>query len=391
MNLLNYIKNEKINNFNHLKETLESDAFKLKIKEDNDFPNLFLVHTQESCDFNNKIVRECNGIIMDKITLGIVCYSFNKCKEDTSFDTELNQNELYIEDALEGTLVRLFYYNNTWYLSTKKCINAATSKWLSQKNFLELFQESLIILNKVNIYNNLNITNCYSFILAHPENNIVVNYQAPTLFHIGTRNMQTLEEMYEDIGIQLPPRSLIPLNEIPHFLENIKNDISVMREGIIFIDKQYNRQKYRSTIYNNLRNLWGNTNNRFYRYLELRKDQALLSLYLSNFQRDMPIFSEYEKTIYLLGKEILSHYILKYIEKRDIKNPYYFAKFLYKIHGDFLNTRYQTNIDKILIELYNLEPKKLYFIYKHHCEAKIKENKDLNTTPVTEIMMEDNS
>jgi hypothetical protein len=389
MNLLNYIKNEKFTNFNDLKVVLESDTFKLKIKEDTEFPNLFLVHTQESCDFNNKIVRECNGIIMDKNTLGIVCYSFDKCKEDETFDTELNINELYIEDALEGTLVRLFYYNNTWYLSTKKCINAANSKWLSQKNFLELFQESLILLNKVNIYNNLNTSNCYSFILAHPENNIVVNYTSPTLFHIGTRNLQNLEEIYEDIGIQLPSRTLIPMNEITPFIENIKNDISVMREGFIFIDKKYNRQKYRSAIYNNLRNLWGNTNNRFFRYLELRKDPIQLSIYISNFQRDIPVFAEYEKTIYLLGKDILNHYILKYVEKKDIKNPYYFAKLLYKIHGDFLNTRYQTNIDKILVELYNLEPKKLYFIYKHHSVAKVKENNDELNIQSTETMTVD--
>jgi hypothetical protein len=115
-----------------------------------------------------------------------------------------------------------------------------------------------------------------------------------------------------------------------------------------------------------LRELWGNTNNRFYRYLELRKNVDSLNNYLNYFESDRNIFIEYEKNINCLAKDILSHYILKYVEKGNIKNPYYLGKFLYKIHGDYMKTHVQTNINKILLELYELEPKKLCFMYNHH-------------------------
>ena len=45
----------------------------------------------------------------------------------------------------------------------------------------------------------------------------------------------------------------------------------------VFIDKNYNRHKIRTPIFNKARELWGNTNNRFQRYLELRKDVNLFN------------------------------------------------------------------------------------------------------------------
>ena len=78
MELLNFI-NINTYNFDSLKQVLESDLYNLKIKEDADYPDLFLIHTQENSNYNSVLVRECNGIILDKNTLKIVCYSFNKC------------------------------------------------------------------------------------------------------------------------------------------------------------------------------------------------------------------------------------------------------------------------------------------------------------------------
>jgi hypothetical protein len=79
MELYNFINNNNINNFESLKSVLESELFNLKIKEDIEYPSLFLIHTLDNSIFSNKIVNECNGIILDKNTLKIVCYTFNTC------------------------------------------------------------------------------------------------------------------------------------------------------------------------------------------------------------------------------------------------------------------------------------------------------------------------
>jgi predicted RNA-binding protein associated with RNAse of E/G family len=109
MEIYKFIETEKINNFESLKLKLEEKPYNLKLKEDVNFPNLFLIHSQETSDFSIPLVNECNGIILEKNTFKIICYTFNKSSDIMQFDPKLNLNELYVEYALEGTLIRLFY------------------------------------------------------------------------------------------------------------------------------------------------------------------------------------------------------------------------------------------------------------------------------------------
>ena len=354
MELLNFINNNSYN-FDSLKQVLESELFNLKIKEDADYPDIFLIHTQENSNFNSVIVRECNGIILEKNTFKIVCYSFNKCLEDDSLDPSLDINNLYIENANEGTLVRLFYYKNTWLVSTKKCINAAKSKWLSNKNFLELFQDCI---QGLNFESNLKTDNCYSFMLYHPENRMVVNYLAPTLEHISTRDLISMKEIDEYIGICKQTRQKI---DIVNF-NDLKSMNILDKEGFILIDTSFNRQKVKTNIYKHMRTLWGNTNNRFYRYLELRKDQFLLTEYFTYFNHEKLQCIRYETKIADLANKILVAYIDRHISKNSFKVPYYFHKIIYKLHGDFMKDKVKTDYNKIMLTLLEMEPRKVCFI-----------------------------
>ena len=55
--------------------------------------------------------------------------------------THLTQYHIY--DAYEGCLLRLFNFNNKWFLSTHKKINAFRSKWSSKDSFGLMFQNAL--------------------------------------------------------------------------------------------------------------------------------------------------------------------------------------------------------------------------------------------------------
>lgn len=367
MEFYKFIQEQQINNFDNLKLILENSPFNLKIKDDINFPNLFLIHNQENSDFSLKLVKECNGIIVEKDTFKIVCYTFNKCSDNTSFDETLDLDNLYSEVALEGTLVRLFYYNNKWNLSTKKCIDASKSKWISNKNFLELFNECL---NGYNIESYLHQQYCYSFILAHPENNIVINYQACTLFHISTRDMTSLVEVDQFIGINKTDKKKVDKTDLPVIFGQILNDSNLLYEGCIFIDHNYNRYKVRTPHFLKVRSLWGNTNNRFFRYLELRKDLNMLNEYLSYYPRDRDIFMIYEGKVSELANDILLYYMGKHVHKNITVVPFYFAKIIYKLHGDFFKLKVRTDYNKVMLLLYELEAKKVCFMVNHNDKSK---------------------
>ena len=359
MELLNFIKDKNINDFATLKKILESTPYNLKIKEDIDYPNLFLIHVKTDSDFSLKIVNECNGIIMDKNNFKIVCYSFDKCSDLSDLDPKLDKNNLFYEFSFEGSLIRAFYYENKWVYSTKKCIDASKSYWISNKNFKELFMECV---GSNYIFDNLNKNNCYSFIIIHPENNIVAKCTAPSIFHISTRDMTTLKEIEDNIYIYKLNKIKIEEDTLPSFMLNILNDTNLDFEGFIFIDAHYNRWKLKKPFFNKIRNLWGNSNNRFYRYLELRKDTNLLQEYLNFFSHDKDLFVEYEVKINSFANVLLTSYIEKHITKINSNLPFYFVRIIYQLHGDYLKDRIVTNHDKVMLKLLSLDANKLCFI-----------------------------
>ena len=361
MDLKQFIYNNNLTDFNKFKNIIESTPYFLKIKEDINFPNIFLIHTTENSDLNYKLVRECNGIIIEKNTYKILCYTFDKCYED--LNENFDYDNLYIESCIEGTLIRLYFYNNKWMVSTKRCIDATKSKWLSDKNFFELFLEC----TNINLMETLNKNHCYSFVLAHPENSIVVKYNIPILFHISTRNLETLNEVLVnvDIGCQYLMKSFLNKNNLNEFKNSILIDESLNDEGYIMIDKNYNRCKIKKPYFCKVRELWGNTNNRFIRYLELRKDDTLLANYLYFFGQDKQKFIDYEIIVRNLCTDIYTLYHEKHIKKNNVNIPYYYSQFIYKLHGNYLKDKVLVNYYKVMKELFDLKPNKISFMIQH--------------------------
>jgi len=384
MELTNFIQKNNITNFKSLKSILENDPYNLKIKEDNTLQTLCLIHNQDKSDFNNKIVNECNGIILDKNTLKIICYTFDKCCEETNLPNNLDTNQLFMEYSIEGSLIRLYNYDDKWMLSTKRCIDASKSKWLSNKNFIELFYECL---GEINLDESIDPKYCYSFIISHPENNIISKKVFPTLYHVSTRDMDTLKEVTLNIGVPLLQRNSVS-NNTQEFIQDLilemSNDTSNFYEGYMFIDTNYNRWKLQKPYFKKLRNLWGNNNNRFFRYLELRNNINLLQEYLGYFQADKDDFLKYESDINNFAQIILEYYSRKHITKSDKNVPFYFSKLIYKLHGDYFKTRIKTDHNKIMFVLLELDPKQICFMMNKHKEAseKVIEVVEYDTTYV---------
>ena len=111
----------------------------------------------------------------------IVCYTFDKCLEEDNLNENLIDTDIITQPIYEGTLVRLYCYNNEWHISTKKMIDAHKATWISDKSFGEMFDE-LFDKNSLIKYN----TNyCYSFLMGHKENNIL-KIENNYILHINT-------------------------------------------------------------------------------------------------------------------------------------------------------------------------------------------------------------
>lgn len=366
METTQFIYKNKIGSIEELKKVFENKPYNLKIKEDAATTNLFVIYNTDKSDFNLKIVNECNGLILDKNTLKIVCYTFDKCSNSLEIPNIFDFNNLYIENAIEGTLVRLYYTNDNWLLSTKKCVDSSKASWISDKSFHQMFNECLNISTNIIGQDKLNKNYCYSFIIVHPDNNIVVKYQFPVLYHISTRDMVSFEEIDLDIGIQKMMRTKVEPEQIQYVIEGVMNTREIFYEGIIFIDAQFKRWKLRTPIFNRARELWGNTNIRLFRYIELRKDPNLLDEYLIYFPSDRNAFLDFENILKNLCHDILKYYSGKHILKNIEKVPYYYSKIIYRLHGEFFKDKVKTNYTKIMITLLDTDVKLVCYMLNNY-------------------------
>ena len=91
---------------------------------------------------------------------------------------------------------------------------------------------------------NLNKDYTYIFELVSPDAQIVVYYPETKIYHIGTRNNKTCEELNVDIGIEKPKE--YPLHSLEDCIDAAKELKSSEHEGYVVVDKNWHRVKVKA-------------------------------------------------------------------------------------------------------------------------------------------------
>ncbi|RKO93304.1 hypothetical protein BDK51DRAFT_27878 [Blyttiomyces helicus] len=108
-------------------QVLHRSPFYLRYSLDRKRPDLFLIHPTELSDMSDPVVLECNGIILRKKTHEIVARGM-----DNICDVDIDQAMSYLdtpdtyalEEAEDGTVLRVSYIDDQWVVSTNRCIDA---------------------------------------------------------------------------------------------------------------------------------------------------------------------------------------------------------------------------------------------------------------------------
>lgn len=358
MNLLNLLDAHNIYEYDSVKLLLENEPFNLIVKEDPHYPNLYMVHYDKRSNFNNAIVNECNGIILEKNTNRIVCYAFDKLLEfnNISLPEHFDWQSIKVERAIDGTLIKMYHYDGEWRYATSHCIDAKRAYWFTQDSFYDLFTDVQHMIN----YNSLNENYCYSFVLCHPKNRIVVKYDYPKLYHVLTRDLNTLNEIDVDIGIE-KPELITSFDSFEELLNDATNSDS-MEEGYMLFDKNRDRMKIKSGNYNKIKELRGNTNNLFYNFLQLRFDN-IVQQYLTFYPEYSEQFALFELDVRKLASEIHRQYVNKHVRHLESEIPVHLKTMVYKLHSSYIETRVITTVAKILDELAILQPSQVCYMY----------------------------
>lgn len=333
--------------FTDIKNVLSNEPYFITVKEDHSNPELYmLVYNRDKSDFNIPFVRECRGIILEKNTNKIVCYTLNR-KEDINVDEPVKYSEY-----IDGSHVKLFYYNNAWRLSTTRCIDANRAYWTSNKSFGELFDDC----KKLSCMNNdLDKNYCYGFVICHTDNRIVMKYDYNKLYHVCSRNLTNYNMENIDIGVEKP--RVLNEDEINNITDNIIEDIS---PGAVFITCEGKHNVIYNSSYKLCKSLRCSTNNLLYEYL-INCCNGDRDLYINKYEEWSDNFIKYDTFISILVYRLHRAYMDYHVNRVKILGQIdkMYHKHLYALHGKRLNNRIVITKDVVREYMFKLDPKQI--------------------------------
>lgn len=268
------------------KQLLVADPYNLFIRE-KDGLVLFMYNQIDSC-FDLPLVCECRGIILDGNDFSIrACgfYKFWNVQETRA--VKIDWPTAKVLTKIDGSIIKIFWYRNEWRLSTMSMIDARECTLQNNldpkyQTFYDLFMEAA---RKNNLdFNRLNKKHTTVFELVSPYNRVVIPYKDFDIYHLTTRDNETLQELDIDIGIQKP--KAYSFNSIEDVL-TMAQTLPFSEEGYVVVDGNYNRVKIKSPAYLQIHHLHNNGN--------MNKDRVLWLIMHGEHKEYLAIFPEYKK------------------------------------------------------------------------------------------------
>lgn len=385
-------------------ETLKTNVYENIFVVDEDYKNkLQLLHYKDCNNDSEQYIKECRGVIKSEDK--IVSKSFEYIDELTvdNDNSEIlkrihsfNQTKIY--PMYEGTVLRMFYWKNKWYLSTHKKLNAFDSKWGNSncKTFGEMFIESICYLtSKCNYSNNvveyvngvlsnpeemwtifdnfcfqLDTKKTYTFLLLHDSDTSIVctRYaELPFCFHIGEFDNSN-HLLVEGNTSGLPSLPTLTFNNIFDLIESVRKMDHTVHPGIILYFPNQTQLKLFNKNYKDALEIRGNQPDLLYRYFEIRKNRELSNKFLELYRDEEDYLMSSELALLEVGKLIFQAYMNRYIHKRYVFLPkceHLVMQMCHKWHNENRDTN-KISVNKVISILEELPTKMLYSIVKNH-------------------------
>ena len=301
-------------------------------------------------------IRYCRGAVINLKTNQLMCVPPLKASitENLSEIISNYDNESEYQPLVEGTMIKMFYHNNEWMISTRSNIGAKNS--LDGKvPFYQMFLEVL----GYEWFSELNKENCYSFVLCHKNNRIVTPVQENAIYLIEVYKMGNTIEKQE---LQTIPGIYNMINLSHDQLHSYDDNLYFSIKGFTIKNKD-SRINWINPNYIHVRDLKMNYNDKFLNYIGLRQSR-LLTEYLQYFPEDQYEFNKYREEFNIIKQRLhesyLSHFVRKQKSVKEIEYP--LRPLIFKLHEFYKKTNEVITIKVVSDYLHNLPGKKMLFI-----------------------------
>lgn len=232
----------------------------IRVSSDERYPGLYnLKYGTIAADKDDPIVCACRGAVVSEWRgkFRLVAYAFDRFfNAGESQAAEIDWSSANVYEKYDGSLIKLFFWDGMWVVSTSGSVGGAGNVGSSGKSFEELFWEVFEYCKYRK--SDLDSDICYVFELCCAENRIVVNYVEPQLRLLAVRNRR-------DNFAELPLCDFAEsfnIAESYNFgadeLVDAVNSRGAEHEGFIVCDASGNRIKVKSAVYVQLHRVRGN-------------------------------------------------------------------------------------------------------------------------------------
>lgn len=344
---LSFIK-EYINNGEIEKEKLKNNLnIKVKSKEYYDI----LKYEKHHVNYNS--VRNL-GVFRSVIfqCANLVCFSPTKSLNETQFLETNTFKNVVLETYVEGTMINCFYNKKKreWMISTKTVMHAdktysKDTQITFRKMFFDAFDEQKLS------WNMFDRCYCYSFVLQHPENKIVLPIEKSALYlvevyridgfiveRMNFKNMECFSSILQQVNVAKEiPIGDMSMDEIK--LKYASSNSCYDNVGIMFKQIEgFERYKIRNPVYEYLHKLKGNNPKLQYQYYSLRKNNKVKEflIHFPSYKEHFSVLrSELHKTTVQLWKNYISCFV-NHVQPLD-KYNYQFRPHMIALHEIYLN------------------------------------------------------
>lgn len=272
-------------------------------------------------------------------------------------------NHIIAEEFVEGTMINVFWdrssgLSGSWEIATRSTVGADISFYKDKysanfKTFRAMFLEACSV-NNLDI-NLLDPKYCYSFVLQHPDNRIVVPFIKPQLFLVA---------LYEITHTANDTVNVFPLNSRDHLYSSIFSSTTVKYPQIyeewtdyadvtnqfasintsyaivgvvIYNNITGDRCKLRNPVYEMVRQLRGNQSKLQYQYLSLRQ-QGKVRDFLQYYPENKKECSFFRDMLHNFTNTLFQNYISCYIRKEKPLKEFsqQFRTHMFNIHQNYM-------------------------------------------------------
>jgi len=272
------------------------------------------------------------------------------------FSQSNEYDKCYIQHFPEGTMINVFFdkFIDDWQITTRSSIGAKCNFNMdSNITYRYMFLDAM---NHIGLeFEDLDKTCCYSFVLQHPENRIVVPISKPALIltnkykidnnqifnnnsfdkilKFSTLAMHTINDKSFKDSVNYTGDNWRQLSD--HFFSD---NLPYQFQGVMIWNNKGQRTKIRNSNYEKVKHLKGNSPKLQYHYYYLRQNGAVGD-FLKYYPEYKGEFSDFRRELHKYTSQLYQNYIKCFIKKEKplVEFPYQYKTHMFKIHELYLN------------------------------------------------------